>query len=413
MSEDKDTKIIDVQKKEVETEKKTEEEEKEEKKDEEIKSEETKEIKEVKEEKKDKDNEEVNNEEGENKVNETKINDDNNDEDDKDRKEYKRLSRSERNKRRRAKIISSSDLENQGGLSVMEEIAASYSIESNEVNIEDSDISKKDIKQKQQINDNDDDDDDEDNELQYQELLNAAKKEDFRDLREADCLYRSGYDSEGRSIVVLIGSNLPGKTVCLDHLLLYMIYTLDSIVENDYVVAYFAAGQSSENRPPFKWIHKVYKIFDRKYKKNLKHLFIVQPTTWLKMSLRFLSALVSKKVWQKVQYLQSFQDIYSYMSPSMLRLPTNFVEKVTTMHPIFGEQLERTVSNPALQRNGIPIVVGDCISYLFDRGLDKVGLLRISGNRALMNEYRLAYDSGKKVDLSQCKDPHTVANLLK
>lgn len=259
----------------------------------------------------------------------------------------------------------------------------------------------------------DEEDSEEENEVKYQELLAAAKKENFSDLREADFLYRSNYDSQGRSIVVLIGSNLPGKTVSLEHLLLYIIYTLDSVVEKDYVVAYFASNQNSANRPPFTWIRKAYKIFDRKYKKNLKQLYIVQPTAWLRMTLRFLGALVSKKVWQKILYLSSFEDIYAYMSPSMLRLPANFVEKVTTMQPVFGEPLERTVSNPALQHNGVPIIVSDCITYLFDRGLDKVGLLRLSGNRALMDEYRMAYDSGKKVALSQCKDPHTVANLLK
>ena len=376
-----------------------------------------------------------------------------------DSTEYKRLSRAERIKRRKARVVMSlnyPDASTDGTgnntivinptnslgsirpinpsdpaefetaeLSIMEEIAANMSeLQSANNGSQSSSSSSSSQSQTQSSplgteiklggkDDDDEEESDEDNEARYQELLSAAKKEDFRDLRQANCLYRSGYDSEGHSIVVLIGSNLPGKSVSLDHLLLYIIYTLDSIVENDYVVAYFAASQSSTNRPPFAWLRKVYKIFDRKYKKNLKHLYIVQPTTWLRMTLRFLSAFVSKKVWQKVQYLQSFQDIYSYMSPSMLRLPTNFVEKVTTMHPIFGEPLERTVSNPALQHNGIPIIVSDCITYLFDRGLDKVGLLRLSGNRALMNEYRIAYDSGKKVDLGECKDPHTIANLLK
>lgn len=380
-----------------------------------------------------------------------------------DNTEYKRLSRAERIKRRRARVVvslnsldthpdgatdatgnntvvinptnslgsikpinprDSTDFET-AELSIMEEIAANMSeLQAANDGSQSSSSSSSSSSQSRSSplaneiklggKDGDDDEEsDEDNEARYQELLSAAKKEDFRSLRETNCLYRSGYDSEGHSIVVLIGSNLPGKSVSLDHLLLYIIYTLDQIVENDYVVAYFAASQSSTNRPPFAWLRKVYRIFDRKYKKNLKHLYIVQPTTWLKMTLRFLSAFVSKKVWQKVQYLQSFQDIYSYMSPSMLRLPTNFVEKVTTMHPIFGEPLERTVSNPALQHNGIPTIVSDCITYLFDRGLDKVGLLRLSGNRALMNEYRIAYDSGKKVDLAECKDPHTIANLLK
>lgn len=248
---------------------------------------------------------------------------------------------------------------------------------------------------------------------EYEELLEMAKMEDLGDLDKQEFLFTSGYDSHGRTILVLIGANLPSRRVPLDKLFLYFLRTLDPVVTREYVLIYFAKGQSSENRPPFSWLRKAYGLFSRKYKKNLKGLYVVQPTTWLRMVLKLFKPFVSKKFWAKVHLITSFEGIYEHISPSQLRLPGSYVEQVATMRPLFGESLETVVQNPAQQSGGVPIIVSDCISYLYERGLDAEGLLRISGNRSMMNEYRLAYDSGKSVDIKECNDPHTVANLLK
>lgn len=247
----------------------------------------------------------------------------------------------------------------------------------------------------------------------YDELLEMAKMENFGDLDRQEFLFTSGYDSKGRTILVLIGSKLPSRKVPLDKLFLYFLRTLDPVVEREYVLVYFAKGQSSENRPPFSWLRRAYSLFNRKYKKNLKGLYVVQPTTWLKMVLRLFKPFVSKKFWAKVNLINTFEGIYEHISPSQLRLPGSYVEEAASMRPLFGESLDVVVKNPTQQSGGVPIIVNDCISYLYEKGLDAEGLLRISGNRSIMNEYRLAYDSGKPVNINECNDPHTVANLLK
>lgn len=248
---------------------------------------------------------------------------------------------------------------------------------------------------------------------EYEALLEMAKMEDFGDMDKREFLFTSGYDSKGRTILVLIGANLPSRTVQLDKLFLYFLRTLDPVVEREYVFVYFTKGQSSENRPPFSWLRRAYSLFNRKYKKNLKGLYIVQPTTWLRMILRLFRPFVSKKFWAKVHMISTFEGIYEHISPSQLHLPGSYMEEAATMRPLFGESLETVVQNPSQNVGGIPIIVNDCISYLYENGLDAEGLLRISGNRSLMNEYRLAYDSGKTVNIKECNDSHTVANLLK
>ena len=247
----------------------------------------------------------------------------------------------------------------------------------------------------------------------YEALLELAQQEEVGDLDKMEFLFTSGFDAFGRTILVLIGANLPSRSVPLDRLFLYFLRTLDPVVEREYVLVYFAKGQSAENRPPFSWLRRAYSLFNRKYKKNLKGLYVVQPTTWLRMVLRFFRPFVSKKFWAKVHLVPSFEGIYEYISPSQLHLPGAYVEKAATMRPLFGEALDVVVQNPTQASGGVPTIVTDCIAYLYEHGLDAEGLLRISGNRAAINELRLAYDGGKQVDLTQCDDPHTVANLLK
>lgn len=91
------------------------------------------------------------------------------------------------------------------------------------------------------------------------------------------------------------------------------MYTLDQYVENDYSLIYFHYGLTSKNKPSMSWLWQAYKTFDRKlvrnldqliltlmsmvslvslncfylpiirYKKNLKALYLVHPTNFIKV----------------------------------------------------------------------------------------------------------------------------------
>lgn len=76
----------------------------------------------------------------------------------------------------------------------------------------------------------------------------------------------------------------------------YLMHTLDKFVENDYILVYFHYGLNSSNKPPLSWLWSAYKAFDRKYKKNLKNLYLVHPTNFIRIvwqifkpALRFVS----------------------------------------------------------------------------------------------------------------------------
>jgi hypothetical protein len=127
-----------------------------------------------------------------------------------------------------------------------------------------------------------------------QNLLNDSLEElklddyddddDFSDIAQYNCVELAGDDLFGRRIITIYACRLPSATE-IHHLRLlkYIMYTLDQYVENDYCVVYFHHGLNSQNKPKLNFLYQAYKAFDRKYKKNLKALFLVHPTNFIRI----------------------------------------------------------------------------------------------------------------------------------
>lgn len=95
----------------------------------------------------------------------------------------------------------------------------------------------------------------------------------------------------------------------------YLTHTLDTFVEQDYSLVYFHYGLTSKNKPPLSWLWQAYKAFDRKYKKNLKALYLVHPTNFIRIvwqifkpairyvfNVLFLSLLLSTSLYYILYY---------------------------------------------------------------------------------------------------------------
>jgi len=156
----------------------------------------------------------------------------------------------------------------------------------------------------------------------YRSYLRKAQDEDLRDMAALNFIYQSGVDDLGRPVIVFVASQLPADSPKkLEKVLLYMIRTLDPIVNQDYNVIYFHGNVTAQNKPPFGWLKECYGIFNRKYKKNMKRLFIVHPNFWVKLLLYFVQPFVSKKFWRKMQYVQRLFDLYEWFDPKTLLVP--------------------------------------------------------------------------------------------
>ncbi len=72
----------------------------------------------------------------------------------------------------------------------------------------------------------------------------------------------------------------------------YLMQTLDAYVDIDYSLVYFHYGLTSKNKPPLRWLWDAYKALDRRYKKNLKTLFLVHPTNFIRVVWNFFKPII-------------------------------------------------------------------------------------------------------------------------
>jgi len=116
------------------------------------------------------------------------------------------------------------------------------------------------------------------------EVTEESIEDDFADVAKHGIVDVVGDDTYGRKVIVVSACRLPSNKV-LDHnrFLRYLMFTLDQFVEEDYSVVYFHHGLNSQNKPPFRWLLQAYRAFDRKYKKNLKALYLVHPTNFIRV----------------------------------------------------------------------------------------------------------------------------------
>ena len=90
------------------------------------------------------------------------------------------------------------------------------------------------------------------------------------------------------------------KLKCADDYLIwiyrYLVYTLDKYVEQDYSLVYFHHGLNSKNKPPLSWLWQGYRAFERKYKKNLKALYLVHPTNFIKLTFQLFKPVIRYRI---------------------------------------------------------------------------------------------------------------------
>lgn len=108
--------------------------------------------------------------------------------------------------------------------------------------------------------------------------------EDFTDIECHGIVDIAGDDAYGRNVIVISACRLPPhKELNHPKFLRYLMHTLDQFVESDYTLVYFHHGLNSKNKPSLGWLWTAFRAFDRKYKKNLKALYLVHPTGFVKI----------------------------------------------------------------------------------------------------------------------------------
>ncbi|CAN9508327.1 unnamed protein product [Ophioblennius macclurei] len=235
-------------------------------------------------------------------------------------------------------------------------------------------------------------------------------------------------------------SSCSAASVCpplhqLNHrrLLEYLKFTLDQYVQLDYILVYFHYGLKSSNKPSLKWLREAYAEFDRKYKKNLKALYVVHPTNFIRIVWNIFKPLISQKFGKKLKYVNYLAELREHLNYDQLFIPPEVVRhdeklraaqkggasplvKAPPPRPPLPSQQFGVSLQYIRERNrnaAIPPVMTQTVEYLKEHGLKTEGIFRRSVHVQVIKDVQKLYNLGKPVDFAALGNIHVPAVILK
>ncbi|XP_044746195.1 protein prune homolog 2 [Coccinella septempunctata] len=150
---------------------------------------------------------------------------------------------------------------------------------------------------------------------------------DMRVIEPYKCvLSHGGYLRAGghTAIVIFSACHLPSDSridyeYVMDNLFLYVLWTLERLVTDDYVLVYLHGGATKV--PAFRWIKRCYQMVGRKLKKNLIHLYLVHPTLWIKTMLFMAKPFISSKFYRKITYANTLRELMARVPLEAAAIP--------------------------------------------------------------------------------------------
>uniref|UniRef100_A0A673IBA0 Rho GTPase-activating protein 1-like n=1 Tax=Sinocyclocheilus rhinocerous TaxID=307959 RepID=A0A673IBA0_9TELE len=240
----------------------------------------------------------------------------------------------------------------------------------------------------------------------------------FYDIARHQIVEVAGDDNFGRKVIVFNACRMPPQHQ-LDHhkLLMYLKQTLDKYVESDYTLIYFHHGLTSENKPSLSWLRDAYREFHRKYKKNIKALYIVHPTMLIRTILILFKPLISFKFGRKLNYINYLSELEEIVKCDQLVIPNRVREyddkiRLSLKPSVVPGPISPPRSPLPFQQFGVPLSNVNFIP-IFIVGLKTEGIFRRSANVSLVKDVKLKYNSGEEVSFSQLDDVHLAAVILK
>ncbi|XP_034042045.1 LOW QUALITY PROTEIN: ganglioside-induced differentiation-associated protein 2 [Thalassophryne amazonica] len=160
----------------------------------------------------------------------------------------------------------------------------------------------------------------------YNRWLFRARAEDLSDIAALKALYQTGVDVYGRTVMVVVGRNIPVTLIDLEKALLYFIHVMDHITVKEYVMVYFHTLTGEHNHLDSEFLKSLYHIVDIKFKKNLKAFYFVHPTFRSKFSTWLFTTFSVSGIKEKVRYLDSLQQLFTCVRPEQIDIPPFVVE---------------------------------------------------------------------------------------
>uniref|UniRef100_A0A8C1GC94 Ganglioside induced differentiation associated protein 2 n=1 Tax=Cyprinus carpio TaxID=7962 RepID=A0A8C1GC94_CYPCA len=160
----------------------------------------------------------------------------------------------------------------------------------------------------------------------YNRWLCRARAEDLSDIAALKALYQTGVDLCGRTVMVVVGRNIPVTIIDMEKALLYFIHVMDHITVKEYVMVYFHTLTAEHNHLDTDFLKKLYDIVDAKFKKNLRAFYFVHPTFRTKVSTWFFTTFSVSGLKEKVHHIENLQQLFTCILPEEIDIPPFVLE---------------------------------------------------------------------------------------
>lgn len=140
-------------------------------------------------------------------------------------------------------------------------------------------------------------------------------------------IQHGGYlGNEQTAVIIISACYLPPKSLhnypqMISQTFFYVLSVVDKLVVDDYVIVYLHSGAPRNSMPGIQWFHRFYRMIDRRLRKNLKHLYVVHPSFWVKTMFRLARPFISRKFYRKLHYISSLQLLSTHVSLDQVVIP--------------------------------------------------------------------------------------------
>ncbi|CAF1360985.1 unnamed protein product [Rotaria magnacalcarata] len=107
----------------------------------------------------------------------------------------------------------------------------------------------------------------------------------------------------------------------MDQLFYYVYHKLEQLVTNDYVLIYFHGATPKHRTPDLKFLRKCYQMINFRLRKNLRSVYVVHPTRWLRTIIALSRPFFSKKFYHKINYLYTVAELQREFPHNNLSIP--------------------------------------------------------------------------------------------
>jgi prune family protein 2 len=134
-------------------------------------------------------------------------------------------------------------------------------------------------------------------------------------------------DQESQTtIIALYGCWLPDHRLreyryIMDQLFYYVYHKLEKLVSNDYVLVYFHGATPKHRTPDLKFLRKCYQMINFRLRKNLRAVYVVHPTRWLRTIIALSRPFFSNKFYHKVHYIFTIAELERQFPQNRITIP--------------------------------------------------------------------------------------------